>query len=78
MNLTYYLLQNLNKMDMRVQVNPKTPPHGIFHQGLIKLLVKAELGKLQKTWDQFLIQSRYEKENISFNSQSHENFIKLD
>ena len=62
MNLPYYFLRDLNKMAMRVQANPKTPPHRIFHQGLIKVLVKAELGKLHKTWDQLLIQSWYEKE----------------
>jgi hypothetical protein len=78
MNLPYYFLWDLNKMAMRVQANPKTPPHGIFHQGLIKVLVKAELGKLQKTWDQFLIQSGYEKENHASASQSHGNIVKPD
>jgi hypothetical protein len=61
MNLPYYFLRDLNKMAMKVQANPKTPPHGIYHQGLIKVIVKAELGKLQKTWDQYLIQSGFEK-----------------
>jgi hypothetical protein len=78
MNLPYYFLRDLNKMAMRVQANPKTPPHRIFHQGLIKFLVKAELGKLQKTWDQFLIQSGFEKENHSPASQSHGNIVKPD
>jgi hypothetical protein len=78
MNLPYYFLWDLNNMDMRVQENPKTPPHRIFHQGLIKFLIKAELGKLQKTWDQFLIQSRFEKENNSPSSQPHGNIVKND
>jgi hypothetical protein len=46
MNLPYYFLRDLNKMAMKVQENPKTPPHGIYHQGLIKVLIKDELGKL--------------------------------
>jgi hypothetical protein len=46
MNLPYYFLRDLNKMAMKVQENPKTPPHEIYHRGLIKVLVKAELGKL--------------------------------
>jgi hypothetical protein len=55
MNLPYYILRVLNKMAMRVQGNPNAPSHIIFHQGLIKVLVKAELGKLQKTWNPFFI-----------------------
>lgn len=76
MNLPYYFLRDLNKMAMKVQANPKTPPHGIYHQGLIKVLVKAELGKLQKTWDQFLIQSGFEKEVHPPVAQSHDNVVK--
>jgi hypothetical protein len=78
MNLPYYFLRYLNKMAMRVQTNPKTPPHEIFHQGLIKVLVKDELGKLQKTWDQFLIYSGYDKENHTYASQSHGNIVNPD
>ena len=65
-------------MVMRVQANPKTPPHRIFHQGLIKVLVKDELGKLQKTCDQFLIHSEFEKENHTLVSQSNGNIVKPD
>jgi hypothetical protein len=75
MNLPYYFLRDLNNMAMRVQVNPKIPPHSIFHQGLIKFLVKSELWKLQKTWDQFLIQLGYEKEKHASASQSHGNIV---
>jgi hypothetical protein len=54
MNLPYFFLRDINNMAMKVQENPKTP-HGIYHQGLIKLLIKYDLGKLQSTWDHFLI-----------------------
>jgi hypothetical protein len=36
--------------------------HGIYHQGLIKVLIKEELEKRQRTWDQFLIQSGFKIE----------------
>jgi hypothetical protein len=72
MSLSYYLLRDLNKMAMKIQVKPKTPPHGIYHQGLIKILIKAEMGKLQRTWDQLLIQSGFEKEVHSPATQFHD------
>jgi hypothetical protein len=75
MNLPYYFLRDLNKMAMKIQENPKTPPHGIYHHGLIKVLIKAELGKLHKTWDQFLIQSGFEKEVHPPASQSHDKVV---
>jgi hypothetical protein len=78
MNLPYYFLRDLNKMTMKVQDNPKTPPQGIFHQGWTKIIVKDELGKLQNTWDHFLIQSGFEKEKHSPSSQSHGNIVKPD
>jgi hypothetical protein len=62
MSLPYYFLRDLNNMAMKIQANPKTPPHGIYHQGLIKKLIKVGLEKLQRTWDRFLIQSGFEKE----------------
>jgi len=46
MNLPYYFLRDLNNMAIKVQEKPKTPLHGIYHRGLIKVLVKDELGKL--------------------------------
>jgi hypothetical protein len=52
MDLPYYFLWDLKQMAMKFQTNPKTPSHKIYHQDLIKVIVKAELGKLQKLWDQ--------------------------
>jgi len=43
--MPYYFLRELNKMAMKIQTNPKTPLHGIYHQGLIKVLIKAKLEK---------------------------------
>jgi hypothetical protein len=78
MNLPYYFLRDLNKMDMKVQANPQTPPHIIYHQGLIKVIVKDELGKLQKTWDQYLIQLSFEKKVHPPVVKSHETVAKLE
>jgi len=49
-------------MAMKIQENPKTSPHGIYHQGLIKLLFKVVIDKRKRKWDQFLIQSRFKIE----------------
>jgi len=62
MSLPYYFLRDLNKMAMKIQANPKTTPHSIYHQGLIKVLIKEDLEKIQRTWDRFLIHSRFEPE----------------
>jgi hypothetical protein len=78
MNLPYYFLRDLNKMAIKVQENAKTPPHRIYHQGLIKVLVKAELGKLQKTWDKFLIQSGFEKKVYPSTAKSHDKGANLE
>jgi hypothetical protein len=59
-------------MDMKVQYKPKTSPHRIYHQGLIKVNVKADLGKLQKTWDQYLIQLGFEKKVHPPTTKSHD------
>jgi hypothetical protein len=76
MCLPYCFLRYLNKMAMEIQANPKTPPHGIYHQGFIKILIKLELGKLQRTWDQFLIQLGFEKEVHPHVTQLYDKVVK--
>jgi hypothetical protein len=75
MSLPYYFLRYLNSMAMKIQENPNTPPHGIYHQGFIKILIKSELGKLQRTWDTFLIQSGFEKEVHHPITQLHDKIV---
>ena len=41
-------------MSKKIQSNPSSPPHHIFHVGLIKILVKFELDKKKKYWDTFV------------------------
>jgi hypothetical protein len=78
MSLPYYFLRDLNKMAMKIQAKPKTPPHGIYHRGLIEILIKVELGKLQMTWDRFLIQSGFEKEVHPPATQLHDKIVEPD
>ena len=75
MNLPYYFLRDLNKMTMNIQENTKTLPHGIYHHGLIKVLIKADLGKTHKTWGQFLIHSGFKKEVHPPALQSHDKVV---
>jgi hypothetical protein len=78
MNLPYYFSGDLKKMDMTVQANPKIHPHRIYHHGLIKVIVKGKLGKLQNTWDQYLNQSSFEKKVHPPAVKSHEKVANLE
>ena len=42
---------------------------------MIKILVKVELGKLQRTWDQLLIQSEFLKESHPHVTQLHDKIV---
>ena len=54
LNLPYFLHTDLLKISKKIQSNPSPPPHHIFHVGLIKILVKFELDKKNKSWDTFV------------------------
>jgi hypothetical protein len=43
-------------MSSQVRKNVTNPHNSLFHHGLIKLLVLAELEKQGKTWDEFIYQ----------------------
>ena len=47
----------------RVKTKPNTPPHCIYHQGLIKMVIRHQLRKLNRTWDHFLFQGGFNCEN---------------
>ena len=51
LNLVYFMQTYLLKMSKKIQSNPNSPPHHIFHGGLIKILVKFELDKKNESWD---------------------------
>jgi hypothetical protein len=56
LNFPFYFLKSLEKMSSQVRKNVTNPHNNLFHHGLIKLLVLAELEKQGKTWDEFIYQ----------------------
>jgi hypothetical protein len=62
MNLPFYLLKSLTKMEKKVQANPKIVDKILFHQGLIKILVMYALSELQVTWKQLLFSLGFEEQ----------------
>jgi hypothetical protein len=56
LNFPFYFLKSLEKMSSQVRKNVANPHNSLFHHGLIKLLVIAELEKQGKTWDEFIYQ----------------------
>jgi hypothetical protein len=56
LNFPFYFLKTLEKMSSQVRKNVTNPHNSLFHHGLIKLLVLAELEKQGKTWDAFIYQ----------------------
>ena len=56
LNFPFYFLKSLEKMSSQVRKNVTKPHNNLFHHGLIKLLVLAELEKQGKTWDAFIYQ----------------------
>ena len=45
MNIPYYLLRSIGKIPDRIQAKSKDVDSGLFHSGLIRMLVSEELGK---------------------------------
>jgi hypothetical protein len=56
LNFPFYFLKILEKMSSQVRKNVNNPRNSLFHHGLIKLLVLAELEKQGKNWDAFIYQ----------------------
>jgi hypothetical protein len=55
-NFPFYFLKSLEKMSSQVRKNVTNPHNSLFHHGLIKILVLAELEKQGKNWDAFIYQ----------------------
>ena len=54
LNLSFYLLKSLTKMDTRVQNHPEHSSHSFFRHGLVKLLILEDLKKQGRNWSQFI------------------------
>ena len=59
LNLPYFLHTNLLKMLKKIQAKLDSPPHLIYHSGLIKILVKSTLDRKYKSWDRFIIEEGF-------------------
>ena len=64
LNLAFYLLKSLSKMETQLRNHPDHTSHSIFHHGLKKLLLLNELRKKSWTWLHFLFWSGFEVEKI--------------
>jgi len=62
LNMPYYLLRSLTKMDSKVQDKPQEASNILFHHGLIKLIVLEEIRKRNKTWSYLFFGSEFEQE----------------
>jgi hypothetical protein len=56
LNFPFYFLKSLENMTSQVRKKLTNPHNSLFHHGLIKLLVLAELEKQGKNWDAFIYQ----------------------
>jgi hypothetical protein len=64
MNLPYYLLKSLTQMANKIQTHPKNAQCILIHKGIIKVLFIQELNRIQTPWEQFLVESGFEKHRI--------------
>jgi len=55
MNIPFYLLRSMGKMSDRVQAKSKAVDTSVFHSGLIRMLVMAELRKRNIPWEQVIV-----------------------
>ena len=53
-NFPFYFWKILGKMASQVRKNVENLTHSLYHHGLIKMVVLAELKKKNQTWQQFL------------------------
>ena len=54
LNFPCYFWKSLSKMASQVRKNLEHPTHSLYHHGLIKMLVLAELKKQEWVWEQFV------------------------
>jgi hypothetical protein len=55
MNIPYYLLRSMGKMDDRVQAKSNAMDTSVFHYGLTRMLVMKELNKRNISSEQFIV-----------------------
>ena len=58
LNMPYYLLQSLHKMDMQVKRN-KNKERIMYHYGFIKMLVEHQIQQQGQPWNIVLWENRF-------------------
>ena len=48
-NFPYYIVHSLTKMSLTIKKGPKNIGHGLFHHGLVRILVERELSKQNRS-----------------------------
>lgn len=46
-------------MSKKVQAKLDSPPHLVYHSGMIKILLKSALDRNNKSWDRFIIEEGF-------------------
>jgi hypothetical protein len=59
LNFPFYLLKSLQKMSKFYQRQNPNPESSLFHHGLIRILVNAQLLKTRDNWQSFLFRNRF-------------------
>ena len=65
LNLVHFLHKSLIRMLHKIQAKPSLQHWHVFHKGLIKIMVSHYLGKIGRTWDEFIRTEGFEGINIS-------------
>jgi hypothetical protein len=73
MNLPFFLLRSLTKMEIKIHTCPKNSMYSLFHQGLIKVLVMQYLGKNHVSWEPFLSTLGFEEQRKKTHKETPEN-----
>ena len=59
LNFPHYLVKSMTKMSSAIKKGPKNIIRGLFHHGLVRILVERELSKQNRSWDDFLEQNGF-------------------
>ena len=63
LNFSFHFQKSLGRMVSQIRKNVENPTHSMYHHGLIKMIILAELKKNNQVWEQFL----YELSNSHIN-----------
>ena len=64
LNFPFHFWKSLGRMVSQIRKNVENLTHSMYHHGLIKMIILAELKKKNQVWEQFL----YELSNSHINS----------